>query len=131
MVDVYAAGDATAYPIKQGGLAAQQADRIAHTIAAGIGLTPHELKAKPVLEVRLIGGQRPLHLRVELDEFGQPATATLAHARTNRQPTWTKVFGRYLTRYLETLQPSVPARATNPARAAKPALSRATVPRSE
>lgn len=109
MVDVYAAGDTTAYPIKHGGLAALQADRIAHTIAAGLGLTPHELKAKPVLEVRLVGGQSPLHLRIELDEFGQPATTTLAHTHSDRQPSWTKVFGRYLTPYLETRQPSVPS----------------------
>jgi sulfide:quinone oxidoreductase len=102
MVDVYAAGDTTTYPIKHGGLASQQADRIAHAIAAGLGLTPHELKTRQVLEVRLIGGQRPLHMRIELDEFGQPAGAALAHTRTDRQPGWTKVFGRYLTPYLET-----------------------------
>jgi sulfide:quinone oxidoreductase len=102
MDDVYAAGDTTVYPIKHGGLATQQADRIAHTIAAGLGLTPHELKVKPNLEVRLIGGERPLHLRIELDEFAQPTAATLARARSDRRPTWTKVFGRYLTPYLET-----------------------------
>ncbi len=106
MVDVYAAGDATAYPIKHGGLAAQQADRIAHTIAAGLGFTPHELKTKPLLEVRLVGGQRPVRLRIELNEFAKPATAALAHTRSDRQPSWTKVFGRYLTPYLETRQPS-------------------------
>ena len=32
--DVFAAGDATAYPVKHGGLAAQQADAIAEAIAA-------------------------------------------------------------------------------------------------
>ena len=32
--DVYAAGDATAFPIKHGGLAAQQADALAEAIAA-------------------------------------------------------------------------------------------------
>jgi sulfide:quinone oxidoreductase len=106
MVDVYAAGDATAFPIKHGGLATQQSDRIAHTIAAGLGLTPHELRAKAVLEVRLIGGHRPLHLRIELDEFGQPAAASLAHARSDRHPGRTKVFGRYLTPFLETRRPS-------------------------
>ncbi len=109
MADVYAAGDTTTYPIKHGGLATLQADRIAHTIAANLGLTPHEPKTKPVLEVRLIGGQSPLHLRIELDQFGQPATATLAHAHADRQPSWTKVFGRYLTPYLETRQPPVPS----------------------
>ena len=105
MVDVYAAGDMTTFPIKQGGLATQQADRIAHTIAAGLGLTARELRAKRVLEVRLVGGQRPLLLRIELDEFGQPTTATLAHVGSERAPGWTKVFGRYLTPYLETRQP--------------------------
>jgi sulfide:quinone oxidoreductase len=108
MNDVFAAGDTTAYPIKHGGLATQQADRIVHTIAAGLGLTPHELKVKPALEVKLIGGERPLHLRIELDEFAQPTTATLAHTRSHREPTWTKVFGRYLTPYLEIQQPSLP-----------------------
>jgi sulfide:quinone oxidoreductase len=109
MDDVYAAGDTTAYPIKHGGLATQQADRIAHTIAAGLGLTLHEVKARPVLEVRLVGGQRPLHLRIELDEFGQPAAATLGQTRSGRQPSWTKVFGRYLTPYLETRRPFTPS----------------------
>jgi sulfide:quinone oxidoreductase len=108
MVDVYAAGDTTAYPIKHGGLGTQQADRIAHTIAAGLGLTPHELKPKPVLEVRLIGGRRPLRLRIELDEFGQPATATLAYTRSGQRPSATKVYARYLTPYLETRQPAAP-----------------------
>jgi len=108
MADVYAAGDTTTYPIKHGGLATQQADRIAHTIAAGLGLTQHELKPKPVLEVRLIGGRRPLHLRIELDEFGQPATATLAHTRRELHQSWTKAYGRYLTPYLQTRQPPAP-----------------------
>ena len=119
MADVYAAGDITSFPIKHGGLATQQSDRIAHTIAAGLGLTPHELRAKPVVEVRLIGGQRPLLLRIELDQFGQPTTATLAHSRSDRRPTWTKVFGRYLTPYVETRSP--PAASLPPADAAPPA----------
>ncbi|MHB1568939.1 MAG: FAD-dependent oxidoreductase, partial [Solirubrobacteraceae bacterium] len=40
--DVYAAGDVTTFPLKQGGLAAQQADAVAQTIAAELGgpLTP-------------------------------------------------------------------------------------------
>ena len=106
MADIYAAGDTTAFPIKHGGLATQQADRIAHTIVAGLGLTSHEPKAKAVLEVKLVGGQRPLLLRVELDEFGQPTTATLAHPRSDHQPTLPKVVARYLNPYLETQQPS-------------------------
>jgi sulfide:quinone oxidoreductase len=104
MDDVYAAGDTTVYPIKHGGLATQQADRIAHTIAAGLGLTPHEVKVKPTLEVRLLGGERPLHLRIELDGFAQATAVTRARAGSDGRPSWTKVFGRYLTPYLETHQ---------------------------
>jgi sulfide:quinone oxidoreductase len=120
MGDVYAAGDMTSFPIKHGGLATQQADGIAHTIAAGLGLTPHELRAKHVLEVRLIGGRRPALLRIELDEFGQPTGAILARAHRDRRPSWTKVFGRYLAPYLETRSPLAPslsrAQAPPPAR---------------
>ena len=35
--DVYAVGDATSFPIKQGGLATQQADAAAAAIAAAAG----------------------------------------------------------------------------------------------
>ena len=35
--DVYAAGDVTSFPIKQGGIAAQQADSVASVIAAEAG----------------------------------------------------------------------------------------------
>ena len=97
--DVYAAGDMTTSPIKQGGLAAQQADRIAHTIAARLGATVKELRQANVLRARLLTGDGALVLRTELDEFGQPADAAVAH-RESRQAEDLKVFGRYLTPYL-------------------------------
>ena len=37
VADIYAAGDITAFPLKQGGLAAQQADAVAEMIAAAAG----------------------------------------------------------------------------------------------
>ena len=37
---VYAAGDATSFPVKQGGLATQQADAAAEAVAADLGLGP-------------------------------------------------------------------------------------------
>jgi hypothetical protein len=40
VADVFAAGDATTFPLKQGGLAAQQADAAAETIAADPALPP-------------------------------------------------------------------------------------------
>jgi sulfide:quinone oxidoreductase len=102
MVDVFAAGDMTTLPIKHGGLATQQSDRIAHTIAASLGLAAHSVRPGLVLELRLIGGRRPLYIRLELDEFSQPGGATRTHTRGDHGTASTKVFGRYLTPYLET-----------------------------
>jgi sulfide:quinone oxidoreductase len=59
---VYAAGDATWFPIKQGGIAAQQADAAASAIAADCGL-PVELEAfEPVLRGILLTGGAPEYL---------------------------------------------------------------------
>ena len=38
MSGVYAAGDVTTFPLKHGGLATQQADTLAHAIAASLGI---------------------------------------------------------------------------------------------
>ena len=104
LADVYAAGDMTTFPIKQGGLAAQQADRIAHTIAAGLGAPVKELRAEHILRARLLGGDRTLVLRTELDGFGEPTAAALEHVDKNLPASSPKVFGRYLTPYLARLE---------------------------
>jgi sulfide:quinone oxidoreductase len=99
--DVYAAGDMTTYPIKQGGLATQQADRIAHVIAGSLGSPVKELRSLHVLQARLIGGPRPLALRTELDWRGRPTAASLEYAEVKPCVPTAKVFGRYLRPYLE------------------------------
>lgn len=106
--DVYAAGDMTSFPIKQGGLAAQQAERIAERIASENGASVKEPQVQHVLRAQLMGGAHPIFLRTELDEFGQATTATLQHqlpddgeSRTSPE----KVFGRYLTPYLHSREP--------------------------
>ena len=96
---VYAAGDMTTFPIKQGGLAAQQADVIAHTIAAGLGAPVKELHHTLILRARLVHGQGALSLRTELDALGRP-TGTMTEHRESRRAEDLKVFGRYLTPYL-------------------------------
>jgi sulfide:quinone oxidoreductase len=101
LVDVYAAGDMTTSPIKQGGLAAQQADRVAATIVAELDLPARSSRSDGVLGARLLGGEQPLFLCVELDALGHPATATLLHSDTDPAATSVKVLGRYLTPYLE------------------------------
>jgi sulfide:quinone oxidoreductase len=106
--DVYAAGDMTSFPIKQGGLAAQQADLIAQRIASENAATVKEPRVQHVLRARLIGGAQPIFLRTELDEFGQATTATLQHESFEEDEYSTapeKVFGRYLTPYLHTREP--------------------------
>ena len=103
VADVYAAGDMTTYPIKQGGLATQQADRIAHTIAASLGAPVKELHSSHILRARLLGGERPLLLRTELDWHGRPENGTVEVGDTASAADTSKIFGRYLTPYLEGL----------------------------
>jgi sulfide:quinone oxidoreductase len=102
--DVYAAGDMCAFPVKQGGLASQQADRVAHTIASGLGLLLKEPDERTVLQARFVGGDTTLYLRSELDWQGRATVATLQPTETGPMDR-DKVFGRYLTPYLELREP--------------------------
>ncbi len=107
--DVYAAGDMTSFPIKQGGLAAQQADVIAQRIASSHGLSVAEARVRRILRARLVGGEHPVYLRTELDEFGQ-ATASTVHGHLDDSGDGAaveKVFGRYLSPYLQGRQPAL------------------------
>ncbi len=99
LANLYAAGDVTTYPIKQGGVAAQQADAVAHAIAAELGVPVKEGRDVRVLRARLLTGDGALVLRTELDALGNPTTASVHH-HESRQSEQLKVFGRYLTPYL-------------------------------
>ena len=95
--DVYAAGDGTSFPIKQGGLAAQQADAVASVIAerAGAPVTPTPFD--PVLRGVLLTGSQPEYLRAELG--GGHMYASVA----TDAPLWwppAKIAARYLAPYL-------------------------------
>jgi sulfide:quinone oxidoreductase len=59
LAHVYAAGDATWYPVKQGGLASQQADAAASAIAADCGLPVEAVPFEPVLRGILLTGDAP------------------------------------------------------------------------
>jgi sulfide:quinone oxidoreductase len=90
---VYAAGDAIAFPVKQGGIAAQQAVAAAEMIAASAGaaLTPQPFR--PVLRGLFLGDAAPRYLRSELTGgFGESSLVSL-------EPLWwppAKIAGRYL-----------------------------------
>ena len=92
LTDVYAAGDLTQSPIKQGGLAAQQADSVATAIAADAGAPVQATPYTPVLRGLLLTGMVPRFLRSE----GPMSTV-------DTQPLWwppTKIVGRYLSPFL-------------------------------
>jgi sulfide:quinone oxidoreductase len=63
---VLAAGDSTAFPIKQGGIAAQQAEVAAGVIAARAGAPVVPEPFDPVIEARLFTGRALLHLRSQM-----------------------------------------------------------------
>jgi sulfide:quinone oxidoreductase len=104
--DVYAAGDATAFPIKHGGLAAQQADAVAEAIASRVGAVGMPEPFQPVLRGLLLTGDRPLYLRAELGPAGErehrllPSPGTWSHGALWWPPG--KVAGRYLTPFVAT-----------------------------
>jgi sulfide:quinone oxidoreductase len=93
-VDVFAAGDATQYPLKQGGVAAQQADTAAEHIAALAGAPVEPGPFKPVFRGLLVTGMVPRYLR---GEAGGRASAV------DTEALWwppAKISGRYLAPFL-------------------------------
>jgi sulfide:quinone oxidoreductase len=95
---VYAAGDGTTGPIKQGGLAAQQADAVAGHIAwrLGAGLEPQPLA--PVLRGVLNTADGPLYLQADLGP-GPAGEGSIA----SWEPLWPapgRVASRWLAGYL-------------------------------
>jgi sulfide:quinone oxidoreductase len=94
---VFAAGDATAFPIKQGGLAAQQADAVAEVIAASVGADVDPRPFRPVLRGVLLTGGSARYLRSDISgDAGDDSTVA-------REPLWwppNKLCGRYLAPYL-------------------------------
>jgi sulfide:quinone oxidoreductase len=96
---VWAAGDAIAYPVKQGGLAAQEADAVAEAIAARAGADVDPQPFRPVLRGVLLTGRGQAWMRKTSGD-GDPAGATQRRALF-----WppTKIAGRYLSPYLAEL----------------------------
>jgi sulfide:quinone oxidoreductase len=91
---VWAAGDAIAFPVKQGGLASQQAVAVAQAIAAraGAGVEPEPFR--PVLRGVLLTGRGNAWMRKDAE---RPEGEAERHALF-----WppTKIAGRYLSPYL-------------------------------
>jgi sulfide:quinone oxidoreductase len=95
--DVYAAGDLTDFPVKQGGIATQQADVVAEMIAAdaGAAVTPHPFR--PHLRGLLLTGDGERFLSADIG--GGPGGAS----EVDSDPGWwppVKIPGRFLGPYL-------------------------------
>lgn len=94
--DVYAAGDATDFPVKQGGLATQQADAAAEHAASRLGAHVDPTPYHPVLRGQLITGADSLNLRHDLTRGPDQGLASLDFLWWPPQ----KVSGRYLSAWL-------------------------------
>jgi sulfide:quinone oxidoreductase len=74
---VFAAGDVTSFPVKQGGIATQQADVAAEAIAAELGCDVAADPLDPILRGVLWTGAEPLYLSADLaGGHGETSTAT-------------------------------------------------------
>lgn len=98
--DVYAAGDITDFAIKQGGIAAQQAEVAAEAIAAAAGVDLLQRGFRPVLRGLLLTGGEPHYLRGERVD-----TASETSYESTEFLWWppAKIAGRHLTPFLAEL----------------------------
>lgn len=94
---VYAAGDITTFPVKQGGIAAQQADAAAEAIAGDLGAAVTPRPFRPVLRGLLVTGGVPSYLRAELTNDPD------ATSHASDTPLWwppAKIVGHHLAPFL-------------------------------
>jgi sulfide:quinone oxidoreductase len=95
---VFAAGDAADYAIKQGGIAAQQADAAAEAIAALAGARITPAPFRPEIHGILLTGAEPLYLTARV------TGGRGLHSEITGEATWSppvKIAARYLAPYLE------------------------------
>jgi sulfide:quinone oxidoreductase len=94
---VYAAGDVTSFPVKHGGLAAQQADAAADAMLAELGLPISPRPFDPVIQGVLFTDADPAYLQASL------ADSAAAPAQPRAFSLWwppSKIAGRHLSPYL-------------------------------
>ena len=94
---MFAAGDATTFPVKQGGLAAQQADAVAEAIAASVGADIDPQPFRPILRGTLLTGGPARYLRADIS--GAAGDDSLISDDALWWPP-NKLSGRYLAPYL-------------------------------
>jgi len=95
---LFAVGDVSAFPVKQGGIATQQADTAAASIAAEVGAEIDPAPFDPVLRAVLWTGKSPRYLHARIKEG--TGEAPFLSEEPNAKLSEAKVFGRYLTPFL-------------------------------
>jgi len=95
---VYAAGDATDFAVKFGGIAAQQADTAAHAIAALAGASVAPQPFAPVIQAVLLTGDAPLSFTAHLTGGAGLGSEVVQGRQVARTP---KIAAKYLAPYLE------------------------------
>jgi sulfide:quinone oxidoreductase len=95
---IFAAGDATDFPVKYGGVAAQQADAAAEAIAALAGAPIDPAKFNPEIHGILLGAEKPLYLSAHITG-GHGSSSEISE-----QPTFSpaaKIAAKYLAPFLD------------------------------
>lgn len=94
----FAIGDVTNFPVKQGGIATEQADAAAEAIAADLGFAVEAKPFDPILRATLWTGEEPRYLYGEL-AGGHGETSSMSE-----EPPWPdqggKIVGRYIAPFM-------------------------------
>lgn len=94
---VYAVGDVTTFPVKQGALATQQADTVAEAVAAAAGAAIEPKPFDPVLRGVLFTGRQPRYL------YGRPTGGHGETSSFSERPEGPLRDGKLTARYLSPL----------------------------
>ncbi|MFY9265895.1 MAG: FAD-dependent oxidoreductase [Solirubrobacterales bacterium] len=98
--DVYAAGDVTAFPVKQGGIAAQQADAVVSALEARFGGREEAEPFHPDLRGILVTENEELFMHAQFAAGGRDT------AELSNDPLWNpgdKIYSKHLSRRLNWL----------------------------
>lgn len=98
---VYAVGDVTAHPVKQGSVACEQADAVGEAIAAAVGGEVEARRYDPILRGILWTGNEPRYLYGRLSDDGDGVSGF--SARPEGPMAGGKIRARYLTPLVDRL----------------------------
>lgn len=122
--DVYAVGDVTAFPVKQGTVACEQADAVGEAIGAAVGAGVEARPCDPILRGALWTGSEPRYL------YGRPSDDGDGVSGFGAQPEGPMAGGRVRARYLTPLVDRLSAESDHPGAGAGSAVVAHMPPRS-